>query len=127
MKENGFTLKKKARGRRYSAETITDADYADDMALLANISTQAESPLHSLEQAAGGIKMEYMCLNQKGDISTLNGGFLKLVDNFTYRRSSVSSTENDISVWIVKAWTAIDRLSIKWKLNLSDKIKRNFF
>ena len=31
MKENGFTLKKGSR--RYSAETITNADYADDLAL----------------------------------------------------------------------------------------------
>ena len=35
IKENGFTLKK-ARSRQYSAETITDADYADDLALLLN-------------------------------------------------------------------------------------------
>ena len=35
IKENGFKLTKK-RSRRYSAKTITDADYADDIALLAN-------------------------------------------------------------------------------------------
>ena len=35
VKENGFELTKK-RSRRYSAETITDADYADDIAILAN-------------------------------------------------------------------------------------------
>ena len=27
----------------------------------------------------------------------------------------------------MKVWTAIDRLSIIWKSNLSDKIKLNFF
>ena len=32
-----------------------DADYANDIALLANTSAQAESLLHSLEQAAVGI------------------------------------------------------------------------
>ena len=35
MKDNGFKLTKE-RSRRYSAQTITDADYADDIALLAN-------------------------------------------------------------------------------------------
>ncbi len=35
MKENGFKLAKE-RSRRYPAQTITDADYADDIALLAN-------------------------------------------------------------------------------------------
>ena len=54
MKENGFTLKK-ARSRRYRTQTITDADYADDIAFLANTLTQAESLLYNLEQAAGGI------------------------------------------------------------------------
>ena len=33
MKENGFILKK-TKSRRYPAETLTEADYADDLALL---------------------------------------------------------------------------------------------
>ena len=62
--------------------------------------------------------------------SSLNGSSLKLVDKFTYLRSSVSSTENDINIPLVKAWTAINRLSIIWKWNLinkyKDRIKCNF-
>ena len=61
-----------------------DAIYADDIALLANPTTQAKSLLHSLEKVTGGIdlhlnadKTEYMCSNQKVDISALNGGSLK--------------------------------------------------
>ena len=42
---------------RYPVQTITDVDYADDIALLANTSTQAETPLHSLERAAAGIDL----------------------------------------------------------------------
>ena len=106
IKENSFKLTKE-RSRRYPAKTITDADYAD-IALLAN--AQAETLLHSLEQAAAGInlhvnahKTEYMCLNQTGDISTLNGNTLKLVDKFIYQGSSVSSTETDISMRLAKA------------------------
>ena len=34
---------KKARSRRYPAQTISDADYADDLALLANTPAQAEN------------------------------------------------------------------------------------
>ena len=33
VRENGFEVKKK-RSRRYPAKTITDADYADDIAIL---------------------------------------------------------------------------------------------
>ena len=68
-----------------------------------------------------------MCFNQKCDISTLDGTSLKLVDKFTYLGSSVSSTEKDIDTWLTKAWTAIARLSIIWKSNLTDKRKRSFF
>ena len=121
--------KNKARSRRYPAEPISDTDYADDIALLENAATKAESLLHSLEQAAGGIdfhvnpdKTKYMCFNKKGDIATLNGVSSKSVDKFTYFRSSISSTENDINIQIAKAWTATDRLWIIWKSDLSDKI-----
>ena len=99
IKENGFELTKK-RSRRYPATTITDADYADDIAILANTPDQAETLLHSLERTAASIglhvnahKTEYMCYNQTGDISTLEGTPLKLVDKFTYLGSSVESTE----------------------------------
>ena len=69
IKDNGFMLTKE-RSRRYPAQTITDADYTDDIALLANTPAQAKTLLHSLEQAAAGIglyvnadKMECMCFN----------------------------------------------------------------
>ena len=131
IRENGFELTKK-RSRRYPAKTITDADYADDIAILANTPNQAKTLLHSLERAAAGIiglyvnahKTEYMCFNH---ISTLEGTSLKLVDKFTYLGSSVSSTEKDIDTRLTKAWTAIDKLSIIWKSNLTDKMKRSFF
>ena len=57
MKINVFKLAKE-RSWRYPAQTITDADYADDIALLANTPAQAESLLHSLERAAGGIGLQ---------------------------------------------------------------------
>ena len=82
IRENGFELTKKRR-RSYSAKTITDTDYDDDIALLAYTSNQAETQLHSLEWAAAGIglhvnaqKTEYMCYNQTGDITTLDGASL---------------------------------------------------
>ena len=109
-------------------KSISDTDYADDIALLANTPTPTKSLLHSLEQAAGDIgllmnadKTEYMCFNQEGDISTLSGSSLKLVDKFTYLSSSILSTESDFNLCRVKTWTAINRLlnhmevwSIQW-------------
>ena len=124
----------KERSRRYPTKTITDADYADDIALQANTTGQAETLLHSLERATAGMgphvnahKTEYMCFNQTGDISTLNGNSLKLVDKFTYQGSSVSSIETDINMRLTKASIAINRLSVIRKSDLTDKIKRIFF
>ncbi len=77
----------------YPAKTITDADNADNIDLLANTPNQAETLLHS----------------------------------FTYLGSSVASTEKDIDTRLTKAWTAINRLLIIWKSDLTDKMKRNFF
>ena len=49
IRESGFELTKK-RGRRYLAKTITNADYADDIVILANTPKQGETLLHSLER-----------------------------------------------------------------------------
>ena len=68
-----------------------------------------------------------MCYNQTGNISTPDGTPLKLVDKFTYQGSSVSSTEKDIDTRLMKAWTALNRLSVIWKSDLTDKMKRSFF
>ena len=134
IKENGFELTKK-RSRRYPATTITDADYADDIAILANTPDQAETLLHSLERAAASIglhvnahKTEYMCYNQTGDISTLEGTPLKLVGQIhvprKQRRINRKGHRNEVNE---KHGTAINRLSTIWKSDLTDKMKRSFF
>ena len=56
---------------------MTNVDYTDDQVFLTNTPAQAESLLHSLEQAARVIglylnanKTEFMCFKQKGVMST---------------------------------------------------------
>ena len=85
MKDNSFKLAKE-RSRRYPTQTIADVDYTNDIVLLANTPAQTKTLLHSLEQTAADIglhvnadKTEYMCFNQRGVISTLNGISLKLI------------------------------------------------
>ena len=118
MKDKCFKLIKE-RSRRYPAQTITDENYTDDLVLRANKPTQAESMLLSLELAAAGMgfhvnayKMEYICFNQRSNISTLNGSSLKLVDKFTYLGSCFSSTETDINTRLAKAVTAIGHMEV---------------
>ena len=101
---------------------------------LKNTPNQAETLLNSLERAAAGIglhvnehKTDYMSYNQTSDISTLDRTSPKLIDKFIYLGSSVSSTENDIDTRLTKAWTAIEKLSIIWKSDQTDKIKLSLF
>ena len=49
------------------------------------------------------------------------------MEKFTYQGSRVSSTETNINTRLAKAWTAIDRLSVIGKSDLTDKMKRSFF
>ena len=107
MKDNGFKWQRK------------EADYANDIALMANIPGHAETLQHSLERAAAGIclqvnvdKTERMFFNQRGDISILNDSSLKLVDKFIYLGGSVLSTKKGINTRLAKAWTAICSLSV---------------
>ena len=93
---------KKARSRWYSVEIKTDANIIDDLALLTNAYAQAESQLHNLKQAAWDMdllmkanKTDYMCFKQKWAISTLRDRPLRLVNQFTYRSSNISSTVNN--------------------------------
>ena len=81
-----------------------------------------------LPQALASMSMHTkrnICLISKQ--ATLDETSLKLVDKFTYLGSSVSSTEKDIDTRLTKAWTAIDRLSIIRKSDLTNKMKRSFF
>ena len=119
MKENSFKLTKE-RSRKYPTQPIMNEDYTNDIVLLANTPTQTETLLHSLQ-----CTQDRICA-LRGDISTLNDSSLKLADKFTYLGSSVSSTETDINMQLAKAWTAINRLSVMWKSDLTDKMKQFF-
>ena len=53
--------------------------------------------------------------------------FWYFLDKFTYLGSTVESTEKDIDTRLTKVWTAINRISIIWKSDLIDKMKRSLF
>ena len=65
-----------------------------------------------------------MHFQQEKAISTLSGGPLKLVDNFMYFSSSISSTESDVNILLAKAYGPV---LIMLKSDQFDKIKRDFF
>ena len=58
---------------------------------------------------------ELMYFKQDGAISKLNVKPRKLLDQFTYHGTNISSIDSNVSICIEKAWSVIDRLSIIWK------------
>ena len=68
-----------------------------------------------------------MCFNQDSAIFSLNGKLLKLVDQFIFLDSNISSTESDANILMEKAKTAIDSLTTIWKSDFAHKIKWDFF
>ena len=133
--ELGFTLTKQ-KSKCYPAMKITDADYADDLAVLADILKDATFLLHSIERTAKEIglylnadKTEFICFNQDASerMKSLDGEKIKQVEDFKYLGSYIASTEHDVNIRLGKAWNALNELDKIWKSNLTDKLKRNFF
>ena len=104
---NEYGLALELARSRFSTKKITDADYADDLALLSDNSYNAQKLLHILEQSAAFIglhvnatKTEYMCYKQDSPIETLNKTPLKKVDDFVYLGSNIISTEKNVLIRI---------------------------
>ena len=97
------------------SDVFSGGDYLfHRLSILANAPAQPKT----LKQAPAGIRLhvnahktECMCLNERDDISTLNGTTLKLVDKFTNLESSVSSIETDINT-TSNGMDSCDRLSV---------------
>ena len=53
-----------------------------------------------------------MYLKILGAISTESDESLKLEDQFICFGSHISSTESDVDIYLIKAWNALNRLSI---------------
>ena len=133
QKHLGLTLRT-SNGRRHPAVTVTDADYADDLALFSDTIKGAEKLLHLLEEAAANIglsvnadKTEFISYNELGTMQTASGIPLDKVDDFKYLGSNIASTDKDIKIKIGKAWSALTNMNAIWKSNLPDSIKREFF
>ena len=93
---------------------MTNPDYADDLAFLANIPAQAEFLLYSQVQAVVGIflfintnKVEYIFFKQKKAISTQSSNPLKSVEQFISLCNNILSTESDVNICLAKAWNSL--------------------
>ena len=133
--ELGLTLKKR-QSRRIGAQSVTDLDFADDLALLSNLVEEAQELLNRVEISAksvglliNGKKTEVMPINYSDPVIlyTLSKEILKIVEDFKYLGSRTANTEKDIAVRKALAWKALNKLDKIWKSILSDEVKLNTF
>ena len=121
--ELGFKLDRK-RSRRHNPNVITDLDFADDIALVAEELEQAQDFLHCVQENAAKIglhlnsdKTEFMSFNQVQDtvLKTVNNENIKKVDNFKYLGAWIDDTANDVKVRKALAWNSCNKLNEIWK------------
>ena len=135
MKENGL-LYQPRRSSRHPDLFITDADFADDIALLSDSLTNAQALLSALESASNctGLylnetKTECMPINIRNNIQikTLSNNILKCVDDYKYLGSHILNSEKDFNIRKGMAWSACNKMDKLWKSSLNRQIKIRLF
>ena len=129
--ELGFTLAKR-KSKYFPTMKVTDTDYADDLAVLADVLKDATFLLHSIERTAKEIGLNLSAdktVHQDASegMMSLDGEKRKQVEDFKHLGSYIASTEHDVNIRLGKAWDALNEMDKIWKSNLPDNLKRNFF
>ena len=119
----GYEIKTR-RSTRHPAQYLMDTDFADDIALISESLFNAQSLLQSLEQASNCVglylnekKTEYMkkCSNNSDFIiQTIQDKLLKMVSDYVYLGSYISSWEKDFLTRKGKAWAACNAMNKIW-------------
>ena len=131
----GFEVQRR-RSRRHPPVTLTDIDFADDIALISEEIEQAQEMLTRVEIETLKIGLH---LNEKKTevmafghgilikIKTKNGKELKYVINFKYLGGRMISSEKDFEIRKALAWSACNKLKTIWSSNLKKNIKTRLF
>ena len=134
--ELGFQLTG-GQSRRIGPETVTDFDFADDIALLSEgLHHKAQQLLQRVETSVAkvGLKMnagktKFMSFNQgkTGSIHTNDGTKLEEVKDFKYLGAWMESSAKDIKQRKAAAWRACSKLTKIWKSSLPRRLKLRLF
>ena len=137
----GFTLRKR-QSRRIPPISITDLDFADDIALLSDDIEKARQLLRNVETeclkvglALNAKKTKSMFFNiQPEIIKTIDGKDIKQAiveetgeQDFKYLGSWVCSKDRDISVRKALAWQSLNKMKNIWKSDLAKRLKLQLF
>ena len=134
--EHGLTIIPR-QSRRVAGVTVTDLDFADDLALTSNTIAGAEKLLHDLEHAAdlvglslNALKTEYMTVNintTDETVRTIHGDNIKHVEDFKYLGSYIADSRKDFNIRKGMAWSACIKLQKIWTSGIADHLKVRFF
>ena len=131
----GFTLSTR-KSRRHAKETLTDLDFADDIALISDEICQAQEMLLRVEKECKKVGLEINTKKTKSiafntdnttKLHTADGNELEWQDDFKYLGSWVGSSEKDIRVRKAQAWKALNGMSAIWKSNMNNSLKIRLF
>ena len=137
----GFTITPQ-QSRRVRAKTITDLDFADDIALLSNLIEQAKQLLLAVEKECNAVglhinakKTKYMTYNTTEEVQMALGDGTPIgrattekgTQDFVYLGSWIDTTWQDIKVRKGQAWAALNKMDSIWKSSLSRETKIGIF
>ena len=125
------------KSSHYPSKHVTNVDFADDLALMAESHSSAQALLSSLECAANSVglylnesKTEYVNINGNNPdpvIKSSSGKVLKCVEDFKYLGSFIMDSAKDFNTRKVMAWMACNRLDKIWRSELPNEIKIGIF
>ena len=103
MKDYGFKLANE-RNIWYPAQTITNANYADDIAFLANTPTQAETLLYGLERAASGIGLYVNADKIVNWVDTRRHKRKRWLENLRILKRGIWGSTLEANSWLFRVW-----------------------
>ena len=132
--EYSFTINS-AKSKRTKADKISDLEFADDIALMADSAEEAVDLMRAVKRVSSNIglnmnesKTKYMAENvEPGYIQSVSGKYIRKAENFNYLGSMIGSTKEDIQVWKAQAWAAHHKLQKMWTSDLDRNIKIRVF
>ena len=132
----GFTISTR-RSQRQSTVTLTDLDFANDIALLSDKIKQAQSIMSRVQRelqnvglALNAKKTKYITYNIDTEgtaVKTNDGIELEKEEDFKYLGSWIDSTDKDIKIRKAQAWQALNKMNCIWNSNMRKEIKVGFF
>ena len=137
----GFTIEPQ-KSRRVQAKTITDLDFADDIALISDLVSEAQELLLAVEKECNEVglkinapKTQFMSYNITEDIKLNLGDGTEIKraltekkeQDFKYLGAWVDTTIRDIKVRKALAWAALRKMDKIWNSSLNRSRKINLF